>query len=521
VNNERVSILSILLILSEVCVLAGCAVGPDFVRPRSPALTQYAHEQTPVQTAAGDGRAQRFDMGAEIPEDWWRLFNSPELDAVVRKAIDESPTLQSALSRLRQGQENLRAGYGVFFPQINANFDATRERFSPAQFGISGQSSASQSTGLGQGSTFNLFTLQGTVSYVLDVFGGERRHVEDLAAQVEYQKQTARAAALMLVSNVVNASIAGAGYMAQVEATQQIIGFQQEQLRITENQAKAGTVPYSNVLAIRAQLEATEATLPPLQKNLSQSRHLLTALVGQFPEQWAPPTFDLTDFTLPVEIPVTLPSELARRRPDILAAEAQLHSASANVGVATAALFPNLTLSGNYGRTSTDISKLFTPGANVWSIGSNLAQPIFNGGTLWFQRRAAVEAYKASLSDYQQTVAAGFQQVADSLRALEFDAHTLEAQSESLSTAARNLELTNSNYKSGLVNYLQVLSAGTQYQQARLGFIQARAVRLQDTTALFAALGGGWWVSSPQSLNKGPSARLSGSPPLLFPMPPV
>ena len=463
-------------------LLAGCAVGPDFVRPDRPEVTRYTHEQTPAQTEAGGGQAQRFDMGVEIAEDWWRLFESPELEAVVRKAMDENRTLQSALSRLRQSQENLRAGYGVFFPQINASFNAMRERFSAAEFGIPAQSSL-----------FNLFTLQGTVSYVVDLFGGERRHVEDLAAQVEYQKQTARAAALTLVSNVVNACIAGAGYRTQMEATEKIIELQKKQLTITENQAKAGTVPYSNVLAIRAQLEATEAALPQIQKNLSQSRHLLTALVGQLPEQWAPPTLDLTNFTLPVEIPLSVPSELTRRRPDILAAEAQLHSAAAKIGVATAALFPNIALNGSYGQISTDAGKLFIPAANIWSIGSTVAQPIFNGGALWFQRRAAIEAYKASLSDYQQTVVAGFQQAADSLRALDFDAHILEAQSESLATAARNLELTDSNHKSGLVSYLQILSADTQFQQARLGFIQAQAVRLQDTTALFVALGGGWW----------------------------
>ncbi len=480
--------LFILTAVSTITGLAGCAVGPDFARPKPPEVTRYTNEPLPAQTEAGGGQTQRFDMGAGVAEEWWRLFNSPELDAVVRKAIDENRNLQSALSRLRQSQDTLRAGYGVFFPQLDSSFNAAREKFSLAQFGISGQNPI-----IGQSSLFNLYTFQGSVSYVIDVFGGERRHVEDLAAQVEYQKQTFRATSLTLVSNVVNACIAEAAYKAQIEATQQIIAFQKEQLSITKTQAKAGTVPYSNVLAIKTQLESTEATLPPLQKNLAQAQHLLTALVGKTPEQWAPPKFDLTGITLPVEIPVSLPSELIHRRPDILAAEAQLHSASANIGVATAALFPKLTLSGEYGWTSTDIAKLFVPAASVWSIGANVAQPIFHGGTLWFQRRAAIDAYKASLSDYQQTVVGGFQQVADSLRALEFDAHSVEAQSQSLATAQRNLELINANHEAGLVNYLQVISADTQYQQARLGLIQAQGMRLQDTTALFAALGGGWW----------------------------
>lgn len=472
-----------LLCLIVFSLLAsGCSVGPDFVRPKPPALTQYTHERTPEQTQEADGQAQRFEMGAKIAEDWWRLFNSPELDTVVRKAIDENRSLQSAQAHLRQSQENLRAGYGVFFPHIDAGFDTTRQRFSAAQFGIPAQTSI-----------FNLYTLSGTVTYAVDVFGGQRRAVENLTAQVEYQRQTARAASLTLVGNVVNTCIAGAAYRAQIEATEHIIAIQKEQLGITQHQAEAGTVPYSNVLAIRAQLAATETTLPPLRKSLDQALHLLTALVGQTPEQWAPPPFELANFTLPVELPVTLPSELTRRRPDILAAEAQLHSAGANVGIATAAMFPSLTLSGNYGQTGTDIATLFTPGANVWSLGANIAAPIFHGGTLWFQRRAAIEACQASLSDYQQAVAAAFQQVADSLRALELDAATLGAQSESLATAERTLKLVETNYRAGLANYLQVFSADTQYQQARLGFVQAQALRLQDTTALFVALGGGWW----------------------------
>jgi NodT family efflux transporter outer membrane factor (OMF) lipoprotein len=469
-------------LLFIVWFMTGCAVGPDFERPKPPAVTQYTHGQTPQQTAEADGRAQIFEVGAQIAEDWWRLFNSRELDAVVRKAIDENRNLQSALAHLRQSRDNLRAGYGVFFPHIDASFEPMRERFSAAEFGIPGQSSI-----------FNLFTLNGTVTYVVDVFGGQRRTVENLAAQVEQQKQTARAAYLTLIGNVVNASVAGAAYRAEIEATEKIIALQKEQLKITENQAKAGTVQYSSVLAIKAQLAATEATLPPIQKSLSQTRHLLTALAGQTPEQWEPPPLALADFTLPVELPVSLPSEMTRRRPDILAAEAQLHAAGANIGVATAALFPSLTLSGNYGQTATDITTLFTPGANIWSIGSNLAAPIFHGGTLWFQRRAAIEAYQGSLSDYQQAVVAGFQQVADSLRALEFDAGTLAAQTESLATAARTQKLTEANHEAGLVNYLQVLTAQIQYRQAWLGLVQAQAQRLQDTAALFVALGGGWW----------------------------
>ena len=319
--------------------IAGCAVGPNFTRPKPPGVTQYTHGQQPTDTIAADNQAQHLELGMKIAEDWWRLFNSPTLDAMVRKAIKENNNLQSALSHLRQSQDNLHAGYGVFFPQIDSSFSATREKFSPAQFG------SSQT-----GSTFNLFTLTGTISYVVDVFGGQRRQVENLAAQVDYQVQTARATYLSLLGNVVNASIAQAAYGAEIEATEQLILIQKEQVRITQAQAQAGTTPYSGVFAIKAQLAATEATLPPLKKNLNQSMHLLTALAGSIPAEWEPSPLALSDLTLPAELPVSLPSEFARHRPDILAAEAQLHSAGANVGVATAALFPSLTLRGNYGQ---------------------------------------------------------------------------------------------------------------------------------------------------------------------------
>ena len=232
---------------------------------------------------------------------------------------------------------------------------------------------------------------------MLDVFGGQRRNVENLAAQVNYQKYTAMAANHTLLGNVINAAIAGAGYRAQIEATEKLIGLEKEQVGVTESQVKAGLTPYVNVLSLQTQLAATEATLPTLRQNLSKSQHLLTALVGYVPAQWSPPDFNLADFKLPRELPVTIPSELVRRRPDIQAAEAQVHSASANIGVATAALFPSFTLSADIGKNITDITRFFSSAAgNFWSFGATVAQPVFKGGTLWFQRQAAMEAYQAS-----------------------------------------------------------------------------------------------------------------------------
>jgi NodT family efflux transporter outer membrane factor (OMF) lipoprotein len=484
-------LMSFCLSLLSSLLVTGCAVGPDFVRPQPPAVTQYIQGEGPTKTVTATGQAQHFEYGAKIAEDWWRLFKSPKLDKVIKEAVAQNLNLQSAQARLRQSQDNLWAGYGVFFPQVNGSFAATRQRFAPAQFGSANPPSL-----------FNLFTAQAAVSYVLDVFGGQRRTVESLAAQVDYQNYTALATYLTLLGNVANAAIAQAAYRAQIEATEQLIAFQKEQIRITETQFKAGTVPYASVVSLQAQLAATEATLPPLRLNLNKSQHLLAALVGCTPAQWGPVQLELTDFALPLDLPVTLPSELVHQRPDILAAEAQMHSASANIGVATAAMFPSLTLSAAYGQNANDITKLFATGGNIWSFGATLAQPIFRGGTLWFQRKAAIEAYQASLTDYRQVVVSAFQQVADTLRAVEHDAETLQAQAAALAAAEQALQLVKANYEAGLVNYLQILTADNQYQQARLGYIQAQALRLQDTAALFVALGGGWWNANSKMVGK-------------------
>ena len=488
-------------------LLAGCAVGPDFVRPQPPAATQLTQGQEPTVTVAADGKAQHFERGAKIAADWWRLFQSPQLDKVIQEAVAQNANLQSAQARLRQSQENLRAGYGVFFPQIGGSFSPSRQRFTTAQFGAANA----------PGSIFSLFTSSVSVSYILDVFGGQRRTVEGLAAQVDYQNYTAAATYLTLLGNVVNATVAQAAYRAQIEATQQLIGFQKEQLRITETQAQAGTVPYADVVSIQAQLAATSATLPPLKQNLNKTNHLLAALVGRIPAEWSAPQLDLKDFTLPKDLPITLPSELVHQRPDILAAEATLHAASANIGVATAAMFPSFNLSASYGQTAVEITKLFGTAANIWSVGANLAQPLFTGGSLWHQRKAAIEAYQASASDYRQVVVSAFQQVADALRAVEYDAETLKAQAAALAAADQALQLVQTNYKAGLVNYLEVLTADNQYQQARLGLIQAQALRFQDNAALFVALGGGWWNREPQMagsdrvtpIKTGPEAQAS------------
>ncbi len=471
-----------LLILS----LAGCAVGPDFVRPAPPAVDRYSREADPTGTASADGRSQHFAKGAVVPSDWWHLFGSAELDNIVQEAFAANPTLQASQAGLRQSQEYLRAGYGVFYPQLDASFEATRQKYSPARVGSGSP-----------GSIFNLFTLAATVSYALDAFGGKRREVEGLGAGVDLQRALVSGTYLALSGNIVNTAIARAGYGEQIKATEEIIVLQKEQVGIAENQARAGTIPFSNVLSLESQLASFEASLPPLRQKVRQAEHLLATLVGRAPAEWTPPQVELSDLALPEELPLSLPSELVRRRPDILAAEAELHNASAGVGVATAALFPSFTLTGSYGQNSTSTNALFKSGSNYWSLGADVTTPLFHGGALWFGRKAAIEGYRQSLAVYRQTVLGALSQVADTLSALENDAETLRSQARALRTAEEALALLRANYQAGIVNYLQVLNANVQYEQARIGYIEAKTQRLQDTVALFAALGGGWIVNYP------------------------
>ncbi len=475
-----------------VCCILSCAVGPDFERPKPPSIESYTTGTTPTATILADGKAQYFEQGAKIVSDWWRLFNSPKIDAVVKEAIANNQNLLSAQAGLRQSQDNLRAGYGVFYPQLNAGLGASRQKSSSAAEG-----------GITPSSIFNLFTLSATVSYTLDVFGGERRAVESLGAQVDFQHAEVMATYIALSGNVVNAMIAKAGYQEQIKATEQLIGLQREQIKLTEFQAQAGTVSYANVLSLQSQLASYEATLPPLRQNISQTEHLIATLVGRTPAEWIPQQVELTDLTLPGELPITLPSQIVRQRPDILAAEAQLHSASAEVGVATASLFPSFTLNGSYGVGSNTTDKLFKSNSTFWSLGGSISAPLFRGGTLWYGRQAALDAYQFSLANYRQTVLSAFAQVADTLRALEHDAEMVHAQSHALHAAEDTLRLIQANYQAGTASYLQVLVADGQYHQAQIGYLQALAERYQDTAALFVALGGGWWNAEENDIGTG------------------
>ena len=468
---------------SMLVLLGGCAVGPDFVRPTAPAADRYTAAPLPGATLAADGHAQLLTANETDLAEWWRLFESPPLDVMVRQALANSPTLQAAEASLRQSQYNLRAGYGVFYPHVTADLGASRERSAPSQQGL-----ATRST------VFNLVTLSGTVSYALDVFGGERRAVEGLRAQTDYQRDATLAAYLTLSANVVNTCIARAAYAAQIRTTEQLIGLEQEQLRLTEVQVRAGTSPYANLLGIRSMLSANQAALAPLRQKVGQAEDLLATLQGVVPSRATLPDVELTALALPVELPVSLPSDLVRQRPDILAAEAQWHVASANIGVATAAMFPSFNLAGIAGAAAPNFGRLSAADSLFWSIGPAASIPLFQGGTLWFDRKAAVEADREAEANYRQTVLGAFAQVADSLQALMHDAEALQAQTAAWHTAGEALGLLQVNYRAGLVAYPDVLVADVLFHEATIAHLQAVAQRHQDTVALFVALGGGWWT---------------------------
>jgi len=461
-------------------MLTSCMVGPDFIKPKAPAVDRYTQEASPIEAVMADGWIQHFKLGAKVSADWWRLFNSAKLNVLVSNALASNLTLQSAQANLRQSQANLQAGYGVFFPQVDVGFTPVRQQFSPARFGSNSVSSI-----------FNLYTFSTTVSYSLDVFGGERRNVESLAAQKELQGYIELGTYLALTGTIINTVIAKAAYHAQVQTTEQWLVLLQKQIKLTEVQVNAGIVPYQAVVTLRSQLAQVAAGLPPLKQKLNQTEHLQANLVGLTPADWRSPIINLDELTLPLTLPVTLPSELVHQRPDILAAEAQLHSDSAKIGVATAGLFPNISLSGSYGYNSQSLLDLFMSKGNIWSMAANFAQPLFHGGTLWFGRKAAIATYQKSLASYQQTVVSAFSQVADALSALQHDAELVAAQRQSLEAADDALRLVSANYQAGLVNSQQVLISESLRLQVKLAYLSALAQRYQDTVAFFVALGGG------------------------------
>lgn len=468
-------------------LVAGCAAGPDFKRPEAPKVTAYSPKPLPERVSPADASGappQRFVPGMDIPAQWWTLFHSPQLSRLVERALKANPDLQAAQATLRQAQENAYAAEGALYPAVNANGSAARQRLNGAQFGQPG----------GTGSVFTLYNASVSVSYAIDISGAVRRTLEGLQAQAEFERYRAEGAYLTLASNVVTTAVQEASLRAQLAATREIMDVESVQLDMLQRQYDVGAIALSAVLAQKTALAQTRATLPQLEKQLALLRNQLTALAGAFPsEEDEAETFDLATLELPPDLPVSLPSRLVEQRPDIRASESLLHSASAQVGVATANMLPQVTLSGGAGSVATTGGKLFSSGSGIWSLGLNLTQPIFHGGTLLHERRAAIAAYDSAAAQYRSTVLSAFQDVANVLDALQFDGEILQAQMLAAQSATDSLDIARKQYQAGAASYLVLLNAEQAYQQTRIALAQARASRYADTAALFQALGGGWW----------------------------
>lgn len=464
----------------------GCAVGPDFHRPPAPDVKGYTSEPLAGSTAGADiagGQPQTFKEGADIPGQWWTLFHSEDLNRLVERALRANPGLEAAQAALRQAQENADATKGTLYPSVDLTGSARRQKNTGAQFGNPN----------GQGSTFTLYNASVGVTYGFDVFGLARRTLESIEAQEAFQRYQLEGAYLALTANVVTAAVQEASLRDQIVSSKEVIKIEDDQLEVLRQQFDAGAIAKAAVLAQQTALAQTRASLPSLEKQLAQIRNQLSALAGDFPSQDRGVAFDLMTLQLPEELPVSLPSQLVEQRPDIQAAEAQLHQASAQVGIATANLLPLVTISASLGSAATSASNLFSSGTMIWNLGADLTQPLFHGGTLTHQRRAAIAAYDQAAAQYRSTVIAAFQNVADVLRALQYDADTLRAQTQAAQAASESLDIARQQYEAGAISYLSLLNAQQTYQQTQLGLIQAKATRYADTAALFQALGGGWW----------------------------
>ena len=482
--------------------LSACAVGPDFHAPEAPKVADAGHPYTPAplpaMAASNPSPAyvpQHFVDGQDISATWWEAFQSPALNALVQSALANSPTVTAAQAALRQAEENYRAEYGsTVFPSVSGQLQGARERYP-----------VFQAEGIPAGYTANLFTAALDVSYTLDVFGGNRRELESVRAAIDYQRYQVEATWLSLTSSVVATAIEEASLREQIKVTRDVVDSDLKTLKVINAQVQLGSLARGALLQQQTLIAQQQAQIPPLEKALAQTRHQLAVLAGRLPGDAGLPTFDIDSLVLPRELPVSVPSALVRQRPDIRASEAQLHEASAQIGVATAALYPQITLSGSVDRESFKIGRLFDTGTTGWSLLGGLVQPIFNGGALQAKKRAAVAAYDAAQAQYQSTVLNAFLNVANTLRAIDTDADAVTASADAERLANEALGLVERQYQLGAVSYLASLDAQRTYLNTRVALVQARAARFTDTAALFQALGGGWW-NTPAALASAASA---------------
>jgi NodT family efflux transporter outer membrane factor (OMF) lipoprotein len=478
------------LALLAAAAVSACAVGPDFRTPPPPATTHYTRAPEPTGTVAApgasgaSGTAQTLIADRDIPADWWTLFHSTALDHLVRQALTDSPTVQAAQATLLTAAETYKAQRGgLLLPAVDATGTAERQREPGAVLGQPGAPAF----------IFNLFDASVGVTYRLDLFGASRRQVEALHAQADYQRWQLEAARLTLADNVVTTAVNIASLHAQVAALTDIVASERDQLKVVQRQFDAGAASRSDLLAQQTQVADNEAQLPGLEKQLAQAQHRLAVLAGRTPDDATVPDFTIDQLTLPAELPLSVPAKLVRQRPDVQAAEALLHVSTAQLGVATANLYPQLNLTGSIGSETVTASDLFKTGSAAWNVGGSLTQPLFHGGELLGLRRAARADLDRATAEYRQAVLAALQDVADTLRALEADARTLQADTITETDAQDTLNMTKLQYKVGGVSYLQLLNAERVFLQARQNRVQAEAARYADTAALFQALGGGWW----------------------------
>ena len=471
--------------LVAFAMLTGCTtVGPDFRTPDAPAVARYTQGDRStgtVSTGVSQGGAQSLDPSQIVIPEWWTAFGSPRLDALVKQALHDSYTLVAAKAALRQAQQIHAAQAGsTLYPTVDARLSAIRNQVNAAGRGENGK----------QETLYNLYNAGVVVNYNLDLFGGNRRALEVLAAQADYQAYQLAGARLALAGNIVTTAFGQAQLGEQIMATEAIVKAQQESLDIARKRFELGAAAKLDVLALQAQVEQARASLPPLRNKLEQADHLLAVLTAQAPGTAAIPRFTLADFTLPERLPLVVPSELVRQRPDIQASTALLHAATAQYGVAISNLYPQINLSAALGSQALITGALFGPGSMIWALAGQLAQPLFNAG-LKAGANAAEASLQAAGANYQQTVLEALRNVADALRQLDNDAQTLQAQAAANAAAQGSLDLLQQQYLLGAASYLQLLVAQLQAQQTLIGLIAAQAARLADSAALFQAMGGG------------------------------
>ncbi len=491
-NKRSISkyVRGLLTILAPVA-LAACVVGPTYKQPAAPTVPSYTSAPfstsipAAVSAAGPAASAQVLQLGAKVNAEWWKEFGSLDLDALVAQALQHNPDLEAALATLHEAQFNLKAANGIFYPQVSLGLGAERSRLSGASSG-----------GLTGPQLYNLYTGEVSVSYYPDVFGLSSLVSSNEQAQVDVARDQLQAARLTLEGNVVNAALNLAALNEEVNATQQTVSDQRQILQLTQTLYRLGADTELDVFTQESQLASSEALLPALEQSQDAVRHLLATYLGKFPsEAGGLSTPALSDLRLPGALPVSLPSTLVRERPDILAAEAQLRAANAQVGEAVARMYPSLELTGDFGDQSNIGGQLFNPASRIWDLAASIVLPLFEGGTLEAQKHAAESAYQAVFANYRSTVLGAFLNVADTLRALQHDSTVLDAQARALHAAQQGFALVRIEYQTGAVNYLNVLTSETQYQNARIAFVQAAAQRYADTAALYVALGGGEWAT--------------------------